>query len=113
MLKTTVDFIEAKIKSVLCDFVPEIGIVLGSGLGELADEFCSLAIPYCEIPGFEASSVSGHKSRLVFAEINGKKVVIKAKDLFAICLSHEIDHLDGVLFIDKATEIFDADAEEE
>ena len=76
MLKATVDFIEAKIKSELGDFVPEIGIVLGSGLGELADEFCLLAIPYCEIPGFEASNVSGHKSRLVFAEINGKKVVM-------------------------------------
>ena len=76
MLKATVDVIQAKIKSELGDFVPEIGIVLGSGLGELADEFCSLAIPYCEIPGFEASSVSGHKSRLVFAEINGKKIVM-------------------------------------
>ena len=40
------------------------------------------------------------------------KMVIKAQDLFAICLSHEIDHLDGILFIDKATEIFDADSEE-
>lgn len=44
---------------------------------------------------------------------NGKKVVIKAKDLLAIVLSHEIDHLDGVLFIDKATELFDADTEDE
>lgn len=44
---------------------------------------------------------------------NGEKVVIKAKDLLAICLSHEIDHLDGILFIDKASELFDADAEDE
>ena len=44
---------------------------------------------------------------------DGKKVVIKAKDLLAICLCHEIDHLDGILFIDKATELFDADAEDE
>ena len=76
MLKATVDFLEERIKEKLGGFVPEIGIVLGSGLGELADEYCSLAIPYCEIPGFEASNVSGHKSRLVFAEINGKKVVM-------------------------------------
>ena len=76
MLKATVDFLGKKIKEKLGDFVPEIGIVLGSGLGELADEFCDLAIPYCEIPGFEASSVSGHKSRLVFAKINGKNVVM-------------------------------------
>lgn len=71
-MQKTLDFIKSKIGS----FVPEIGIVLGSGLGELADEYCEIAIPYSEIPGFEASSVSGHKSRLVFAEINGKKVVM-------------------------------------
>jgi len=76
MLNATVDFLRGNIKENLGDFVPEIGIVLGSGLGELADEYCELAIPYCEIPGFEASHVSGHKSRLVFAEINGKKVVM-------------------------------------
>lgn len=76
MINQTMDFLGNKIKENLGDFVPEIGIVLGSGLGELADEYCSLAIPYSEIPGFEASHVSGHKSRLVFAEINGKKVVM-------------------------------------
>ena len=76
MLRESVAFIENIIKEKLGDFVPEIGIVLGSGLGELADEYCSLAIPYCEIPGFETSHVSGHKSRLVFAEINGKKAVM-------------------------------------
>lgn len=72
MLSDSVDFIRNKIGA----FEPEIGIVLGSGLGELADEYCEIAIPYSEIPGFEASTVSGHKSRLVFAEINGKKVVM-------------------------------------
>ena len=70
MLEATVDFIKKIVNEKLGDFVPEIGIVLGSGLGELADEYCELAIPYCEIPGFEASQVSGHKSRLVFAKIN-------------------------------------------
>ena len=72
MLDIASDFIKGKIG----DFKPEIGIILGSGLGELADEYCDIAIPYAEIPGFEASTVSGHKSRLVFANINGKKVVM-------------------------------------
>ena len=31
----------------------------------------------------------------------GKKVRIVAKDLLAQALAHEIDHLDGVLFVDK------------
>ena len=65
-----------QIKNLINDFEPEIGIILGSGLGDLADEHCSIAINYSEIVGFEASTVSGHKGRLVFAEINGKKIVM-------------------------------------
>ncbi len=72
MLNSAVEFIKEKIG----DFKPQIGIILGSGLGDLADEYCLQTIPYSEIPGFESSTVSGHKSQLVFAEINGKKVVM-------------------------------------
>ena len=58
------------------NFKPEIGIILGSGLGELADEFCDVGINYSDIPDFASSTVTGHKGRLVFAQINGKKVVM-------------------------------------
>ncbi len=34
-------------------------------------------------------------------DINGKKVRIKAKGLLAECISHELDHLEGILFTDK------------
>lgn len=43
----------------------------------------------------------------------GEKVVIRAEDILAVVLSHEIDHLDGVLFIDRADELFDITDEEE
>ena len=59
MLNSAVEFIKEKIG----DFKPQIGIILGSGLGDLADEYCLQAIPYSEIPGFESSTVSGHKSQ--------------------------------------------------
>lgn len=72
MLDKTVDVIRKKI----LDFKPEIGIILGSGLGELADEYCDISIDYKDIPEFEASTVKGHKGRLVFAVINGKNVVM-------------------------------------
>lgn len=65
------------------------------------------------VPGLLGDVVRPKEITVEALDENGKKIVIKAKDLFAICLSHEIDHLDGILFIDKATEIFDADAEEE
>lgn len=43
----------------------------------------------------------------------GEKVKIKAKEILAVVLCHEIDHLDGVLFIDKASEFYEADASKE
>lgn len=72
MLEKAVNFI----KSELGNFKPEIGIILGSGLGEFADEYCENSISYSEIPGFEASTVVGHKGKLVFSVINGKNVVM-------------------------------------
>ena len=47
-MEKTVDYIKSKIG----DFKPEIAIVLGSGLGELADEYCEIKLAYSEIPGF-------------------------------------------------------------
>ena len=35
---------------------------------------------------------------------SGKKVTIKAKELLAQALCHEIDHLDGIVFVDKMIE---------
>ena len=71
-MQNTIEFIREKTN----DFKPEIAIVLGSGLGELADEYCDYAIPYNEIPDFIKSTVHGHKGRLVFAEIQSKKVLM-------------------------------------
>lgn len=71
-MEDTIKFIEGKIGN----FKPEIAVILGSGLGELADEYCDIAIPYTEIPHFIKSTVQGHKGRLVFARIAGKQVVM-------------------------------------
>lgn len=55
---------------------PEIGLVLGSGLGDLADEVVNpIIVSYGDIPHFPASTVAGHKGQLVYGELNGKKVV--------------------------------------
>lgn len=56
---------------------PEIGIVLGSGLGGLVDEVqIEKEIPYSEIPHFLSSTVQGHKGSLIFGNLNGVDVVI-------------------------------------
>lgn len=71
-MKETIEFIQKQIK----DFQPEIGIILGSGLGDFADNLEGVRIKYSDIPGFETSTVAGHKGQLVFAEVLGKKAVI-------------------------------------
>ncbi len=72
MIKASVDYIQKQIK----DFKPEVGIILGSGLGDFADSLDGIKIKYSEIPGFESSTVAGHKGRLVFAVVEGKNAVI-------------------------------------
>lgn len=71
-MENTITFLNEKTNN----FSPEIGIILGSGLGELADEYSDIAISYNDIPGFVKSTVKGHKGRLVFAKIGDKKVVM-------------------------------------
>jgi purine-nucleoside phosphorylase len=54
------------------DRTPRVALVLGSGLGSLADELDSATvIPFQEIPGFPAAAVAGHRGRLVIGELEG------------------------------------------
>lgn len=57
-------------------FQPEVGIILGTGLGGLVREIdVAHALEYENIPDFPVSTVEGHKGRLIFGELSGKKVV--------------------------------------
>jgi purine-nucleoside phosphorylase len=56
---------------------PEIGLILGSGLGVLADLIeDGVAIPYQEIPYFPVSTVDGHEGELLLGTIQGRPVVM-------------------------------------
>jgi purine-nucleoside phosphorylase len=70
-IKETTDFIKSK-----TTIAPEIGIILGSGLGNLGENIESPQyISYGEIPNFPVSTVKGHKGRLIFGRFGGKNVV--------------------------------------
>jgi len=58
------------------DIVPELALVLGSGLGPLADEIeGATAIDYADLPGMPVSTAPGHAGRLVLGELAGRTVV--------------------------------------
>ena len=57
-------------------FRPEVGIILGTGLGGLVDHIAIRhSIEYADIPDFPVSTVEGHKGRLIFGELGGRRIV--------------------------------------
>ncbi len=72
MIKDTIDYLNTYTDG----FEPEIGIVLGSGLGELADEYSEFAIPYSKFLILQNQPLMVIKVILFFATIEGRKVVM-------------------------------------
>lgn len=69
-IKEAEDYIKRKIK-----LAPQIGLILGSGLGDLADEVReSISIEYSGIPHFPASTVEGHAGKMIIGDLDGKIV---------------------------------------
>ncbi|PSL43292.1 purine-nucleoside phosphorylase [Salsuginibacillus halophilus] len=55
---------------------PKTGLILGSGLGVLADEIEDAKVfAYEDIPGFSGSTVAGHAGRLVAGRLKGEPVI--------------------------------------
>lgn len=70
-ITSTASFIRSKIQS-----EPEVGIILGTGLGKLAEKIeVETVLEYQDIPGFPVSTVEGHQGRLIFGKLGGKQVV--------------------------------------
>lgn len=70
-IKSIASFIQRKV-----DFKPQIGIILGTGLGGLAAEIDVVAeLPYEEIPNFPVSTVEGHSGKLILGNLGGKRVI--------------------------------------
>jgi peptide deformylase len=71
---------------------PEILSAEGEVIGE---EGClSIPLEYADVKRYEKVTVK-------YLDENGEEKVIEAEGLLSRALQHEIDHLDGILFIDK------------
>ncbi|MEL6685145.1 MAG: purine-nucleoside phosphorylase [Pseudomonadota bacterium] len=65
-----------KIRAKVGDAPVRIGLILGSGLGHIADEVVGTAIPYSDLPGFPHAGVSGHNPNLVIGDLEGVRVAV-------------------------------------
>lgn len=70
---------------------PKVGIILGSGLGHLADDVRqAVRVPYAEIPGFPQPSVAGHKGELVAGTLEDMPVLVQS-GRFHLYEGHSVD----------------------
>ena len=70
-IKRTASYIQNRV-----EFTPEIGIILGTGLGGLVDSIeIHSSLDYADIPDFPISTVEGHHGRLIFGMLGGRRVV--------------------------------------
>jgi len=70
-VQVTADFIRGKMKT-----QPKVGIVLGTGLGNLATQITDRTdIPYQDIPNFPISTVEGHSGKLIIGKLGGVDIL--------------------------------------
>jgi purine-nucleoside phosphorylase len=56
---------------------PEIGIILGTGLGQLINDIdIEVQASYNHIPHFPTATVEFHKGKLIYGTLEGKKVIV-------------------------------------
>ena len=56
-------------------------------------------------PGHFAEIERPAECQIDFIDYFGKQKSLKAQGLLATCIQHEVDHLDGVLFIDYLSKL--------
>ncbi|MDR2420138.1 MAG: peptide deformylase [Puniceicoccales bacterium] len=88
--------------TVVADLMPLIVInpvVLNTSAEKLLSQEGCLSIP-----GIQASVERFSRITIRFQDEGGKEHTLECEKLFAICLQHETEHLDGTLFIDHLDE---------
>jgi len=57
------------------------------------------------VPGYYSQVTRSSRIKVRFLDLKGKEVTLDCAGLLAVCFQHEIDHLDGVLFIDHLSSL--------
>ena len=80
----------------------EVGYVLNPVIVELSDEEYQDDDEGClSVPGLWFPTRRSWYARVVGEDLEGKEVVVEGTGLMARALQHEVDHLDGHLYVDR------------
>ncbi len=64
------------------------------------------------VKGKQGTVTRPNKVKAEYRDRNGKKHKLTADGFFARAVCHELDHLDGILYTDKASEVYDLPPED-
>ena len=71
----------------------------------LSEENTKMEEGCLSIPGHNAEVVRPSEVHVSYLDIDGQKQEMQAKGLLAACVQHEIDHLNGILFVDHLSRL--------
>ncbi|HTX55613.1 MAG TPA: peptide deformylase [Candidatus Acidoferrales bacterium] len=72
---------------------------------EVAEQEVELTEGCLSVPGYVGEITRFQHLAVTGLDRNGEKIRLEGEGLFAQCLQHEIDHLNGVLYVDKAKDV--------
>ncbi|MDR3107647.1 MAG: peptide deformylase [Bifidobacteriaceae bacterium] len=79
----------------------EIGYVLNPVIAELSAETQDGDEGCLSVPSLWFATKRSFYARVVGTDLDGAKVMVEGTGLMARCLQHEVDHLDGHLYLDR------------
>ena len=79
----------------------QVGYVLNPRITQLGDELQHGEEGCLSVPGLWYPTSRANFARVEGEDINGSPVLVEGSGLMARCLQHEMDHLDGKLYVDR------------
>jgi peptide deformylase len=79
----------------------EVGYVLNPTIVELSEDYQDGDEGCLSVPGLWFPTKRAWYARVVGTDLDGHEVVVEGTELMARCLQHEVDHLDGMLYLDR------------
>lgn len=86
----------------------DVGYVVNPVVELIGDEEQAGAEGCLSVPGISVPTVRAARSRVQGQDVRGEAVTYEGEGLVARCFQHEVDHLDGMLYVDHHEQLLPA-----
>ena len=80
----------------------DIGYILNPRIVEVSEDSYQDGDEGClSVPGLWYPTERAWYAKAIGTDLDGNEVVVEGEELMARCIQHEVDHLDGMLYLDR------------